>query len=114
MTDSQMGITLRQRGIGIVAAALLVQLIGVFVVVIADDWKLFGISLVVSAGASLLSFAQVRNHTGASGAAGLVTLLIAVVEAWGYSSSWSGAFIVAAGVALLLYGNKQLAAGIAS
>jgi hypothetical protein len=113
VTDSEIELTLRRRGIGVAGAGLLVQLIGVFAVVIADDWILFGISLVISAGAALLSFAAVKNYTGVSGVTVVVTLLLAVGEAWWYGSSWFGVLVVAVGTAVLLIGNKQLAAGIA-
>jgi hypothetical protein len=74
---------------------------------------LFAISPVISAGAALLSFAEVKIRRGASGAARVVTLLLAVGEAWWYGSSWFALLVVVVGTALLLIGNKQLAAGIA-
>jgi hypothetical protein len=113
VSDSQVGITLRQRGIGVAAAGLLVQLLGIFAVVIADDWKLFGGSLAISACASLLSFTGRKNHTGIARIAGLATLFVAFAEAEWYGSNWFGVVVVAVGTAVLWIGNKQLAAGIA-
>jgi hypothetical protein len=112
VSDSQIGITLRQRGIGVVIAGLLVQLVGVFAVVITSDWILYGVFLVVSAGAALLSFVSRKNHTGMSRVGGVATLLLAFAEAEWYGSNWFGVLVVAAGTALLFIGNKQLAAGI--
>jgi len=68
-----------------------------------------GIDLTVSSRRRLAPGASLAGP----GMATVVTLLLAVGEAWWYGSSWFGVLVVAVGTAVLVIGNRQLAAGIA-
>ena len=111
MTASETGLALRQRGVGIAAAGLAVQFIGVLVVVSNSGWAIVFVPVMVAAAAIVLSYTSVKDRTGLADAAAAATVVLAAVSAI-VNSGWAGVLLVLAGAALSYFGNKQLAAGI--
>lgn len=111
MVDSQGGLQLRQRGLAVAAGGMVVQLIGIFAVMAAAGWPILLLPLVASAVASTMSYVNLKDRTGTSNTASVITVLLAGVAAIVHSG-WGGVLIILIGAVALHLGNKQLAAGI--
>lgn len=111
MSTSETGLQLRNRGLGIAAAGLLAQLIGVLIVVSTSGWAILLIPLVIAAVVTALSYTSVKDRTGTANVCSTLTVLIAAVAAI-VNHGWAGVSLVLIGTVISYVGNKQLAAGI--
>ena len=111
MSASETGLALRQRGVGIAAAGLAVQLLGVLIVVSNSGWAIVFVPIIVAAAAIVLSYTGMKDRTGLANAAAAATVVLAALSAI-VNSGWGGVLLVLAGAAVSYFGNKQLAAGI--
>lgn len=114
MSTSQTGVQLRQRGLGIGLGGLVVQLIGVAMVSTYAAGTLAFIPLIAGALLVVLSYTRVKDSTGLANFAGAATLLFGLIATSAGSGGWTGFLFILIGVAVEVFGNKQLSAGIRS
>jgi hypothetical protein len=112
LPDSQTGLQLRQRGLGIDIGGLVVQLIGVATVSGNSVGVLAFVPLLLSAGAVVSSYVKVKNSTGTANVSGAITVVLGLIAAVAGHDGYFGFFMIAIGAAIVYFGNKQLAAGI--
>lgn len=111
MSDSQTGLQLRQRGLAVAVGGVVIQLIGVLIVIGDSGWTFMLLPVLVSGAASALSYVSVKDHTGASIVAAVITAILTLIAAISHSGG-AGVVLAIIGAVVLHFGNKQLVAGI--
>ncbi len=113
MVDSQTGLQLRQRGLGIDVGGLVVQLLGVGILSSSTFGLIAFIPLAFGVAAVVSSFTKVKDTTGTADMASAATAFLGFIAAVD-TGDYFAFVMIGIGAAIVYFGNKQLAAGIRS